>query len=294
MPADLDAQLEAAWRVRQARFEPQIAFAYPVDTALVSVTGAQCALDCAHCGGYYLRHMQSIEEANAGDAPSVLISGGCDPQGRVPVVEVLDRVAGLRANRPRLNWHLGLIDASTADAVAGVMAPGDVVSFDVVGDRQTIREVYGLDATPADYEAAYRLLRRTLPPTVRVVPHITIGLRGGQLGHERPAMDALARCGLDTLVMLVLIPTPGTRYADRSPPEVEQVAWLLAEARQRFPDVPLHLGCMRPRRAYRARLDPLAVRAGVNLLVSPSREGKAAAQALGLQVVKTRECCVFA
>jgi uncharacterized radical SAM superfamily protein len=127
-----------------------------------------------------------------------------------------------------------------------------------------------------------------------VVPHITIGLHGGQLGHERPAMDLIARCGLDTLVMLVLIPTPGTRYADRSPPEVEQVARLLAEARQRFPDVPLHLGCMRPRRVYRARLDPLAVRAGVNLLVSPSREAKTAAQALGLRVVQTRECCVFA
>jgi uncharacterized radical SAM superfamily protein len=216
-------------------------------------------------------------------------------------VEVLDRVAALRAggsaSRPLgrpLNWHLGLIDAPTADAIAGVMAPGDVVSFDVVGDRQTIREVYGLDATPADYEATYRLLRRRLPPTVRVVPHVTIGLRGGQLGHERPAMDALARCGLDTLVMLVLIPTPGTRYADRSPPEVEQVARLLAEARLRFPDVPLHLGCMRPRRAYRARLDPLAVRAGVNLLVSPSREAKSAAQALGLRAVQTRECCVFA
>jgi uncharacterized radical SAM superfamily protein len=241
--------------------------------------------------------MQPIEEADAGDAPSVLISGGCDPLGRVPVVEVLDRVAVLRAGQPPgrpFNWHLGLIDAPMADAIAGVMAPGDVVSFDVVGDRQTIQEVYGLDATPADYEATYRLLRRALPPTVRVVPHITIGLRGGQLGHERPAMDALARCGLDTLVMLVLIPTPGTCYADRSPPKVEQVARLLAEARLRFPSVPLHLGCMRPRRAYRDRLDPLAVRAGVNLLVSPSREAKTAAQALGLRVVQTRECCVFA
>jgi uncharacterized radical SAM superfamily protein len=127
----------------------------------------------------------------------------------------------------------------------------------------------------------------------RVVPHITIGLRGGELGHERPAMDMLARCGLDALVLIVLIPTPGTRYADRTPPPVEQVAGLLAEARLCFSGVPLHLGCMRPRRDYRARLDPLAVRAGVNVIVSPSREGKAQAEALGLEVVRTRECCVF-
>jgi uncharacterized radical SAM superfamily protein len=127
----------------------------------------------------------------------------------------------------------------------------------------------------------------------RVVPHITIGLRGGELGHERPAMDLLARCGLDALVLIVFIPTPNTRYAGRPPPAIEQVADVIAEVRLRFPDVLLQLGCMRPRRAYRARLDPLAVRAGVNVLVSPSREGKAAAKALGLQVVETRECCVF-
>ena len=38
---DLDTQLDAAWRVRQAHFLPEIAFAYPLDTALVSLTGAQ-------------------------------------------------------------------------------------------------------------------------------------------------------------------------------------------------------------------------------------------------------------
>ena len=46
----------------------------------------------------------------------------------------------------RLNWHVGLIDEPTPAAIAPYV---DVISFDVVGDRQTIREVYGLDATPA-------------------------------------------------------------------------------------------------------------------------------------------------
>jgi uncharacterized radical SAM superfamily protein len=299
--ASLERQLEAAWRVRQAHFAPQITYAYPVDTALVSVTGAQCALDCAHCGGHYLRHMQPLDQAQVEGASSILISGGCDRQGRVPVLDALEQVAALRADPApgagqgagadqgavrKLNWHVGLIDEPTAAKIAPYV---DAISFDVVGDRRTIQECYGLDATPAQYEETYRMLRRY----ARVVPHITIGLRGGELGHERPAMDLLARSGLDALVLIVFIPTPDTRYADRAPPAVEQVTRLLAEARQRFPDVLLHLGCMRPRRAYRARLDPLAVRAGVNVLVSPSREGKAAAEALGLQVVQTRECCVF-
>jgi uncharacterized radical SAM superfamily protein len=311
LPDGLESQLEAAWRVRQAHFAPRITCAYPVDTALVSVTGARCALDCAHCGGHYLRHMQPIDEAQVEGASSVLISGGCDPHGRVPVLDALQWVAKLRGGQGaaadrspgasqgggadrvpgrKLNWHVGLIDEPTAAAISAALAPGvDTISFDVVGDRQTIEECYGLDATPALYEATYRMLRRY----ARVVPHITIGLRGGELGHERPAMELLSRSGLDALVLIVFIPTPNTRYADRAPPTVEQVAGLLAEARQRFPDVLLQLGCMRPRRAYRAQLDPLAVRAGVNVIVSPSREGRAAAEALGLQVVQTRECCVF-
>ena len=215
----------------------------------------------------------------------MLISGGCDTLGRVPVTDHLGDVQALRPGR-RLNWHVGLIDEPTMQAIAPYV---DVISFDVVGDRATIREVYGLEATPRDYAATYRMLRRY----ARTIPHLTVGLRCGTLGHERPALDLLAEIGLEALVFIVFMPTVGTRYADCPPPDVEAVAALLAEARLRFPDIPIQLGCMRPRRGYRARLDPLAVRAGVNAIVSPSREGRAAAEALGLEVVRTRECCVF-
>jgi uncharacterized radical SAM superfamily protein len=283
--ANLQAELDAAWRVRQAHFPPQITFAYPLDTALISLTGDRCALQCAHCGGHYLCHMQPVWEARVEGATSVLISGGCDPEGRVPVMEYLEQIERIRPGH-RLNWHVGLIDEEAMQAIAPYV---DVISFDVVGDEETIREVYDLDKTPADYVETYAMLRRH----ARVVPHITVGLRCGQLGHERPAMDMLARAGVDALVFIVLIPTPGTRYARCPLPDVEAVALLLAEARQRFPTIPIQLGCMRPRKDYRARLDPLAVRAGINVIVSPSRQAKAMAASLGLQAVETRECCVF-
>ena len=83
------------------------------------------------------------------------------------------------------------------------------------------------------------------------------------------------------------------RYADRQPPPIEAVVSILVEARLRFPDRPLHLGCMRPHGQYRARLDPLAVRAGVNKIVSPARQAMQLAEELGLSIVQGRECCVF-
>jgi len=281
----LQLQLGAAWRVRQDHFPCQITFVYPLDTALISLTGDRCTLQCAHCGGRYLAHMQPIWEARVAGATSALISGGCDANGCVPVAGHLEQIRAIRSGR-RMNWHVGLIDEPTMQRIVPYV---DVISFDVVGDAETVREVYGLDKEPADYMAVYRMLRRY----VSVVPHITVGLRGGQLGHERPAMDMLAQAGLDMLVFIVFIPTPGTRYADCPSPPAEEVALLLAEARQRFPSIPIHLGCMRPRSSYRSQLDPLAVRAGVNAIVSPSREGRSMATALGLRAVQTRECCVF-
>ena len=285
MDSTVRSHLDAAWSVREANFPPEIAFVYPLDTALISLTGDQCALQCAHCGGHYLRHMQPVWEARVDGATSALISGGCDATGCVPVASYLERIRTIRPGR-RLNWHVGLIDEPTMQQIAPYV---DVISFDVVGDCETIRAVYGYDKGPADYAATYRTLRRY----AHVVPHITIGLHGGQLGHERPAMDLLAENGLDTLVFIVFIPTPGTPYAGCPPPQTQEVALLLAEARQRFPSIPIHLGCMRPRTSYRALLDPLAVRAGVNVIVSPSREARSMATSLGLQAIETRECCVF-
>jgi uncharacterized radical SAM superfamily protein len=291
---DLDAQgpfgvrLEQAWRARHAHFPPRIFFDYPLDTAVISLTGTACSLNCAHCGGHYLEHMIPIEKAadRIRHATSLLISGGCDTLGRVPVRALdLPRLDALRPGR-RFNWHVGLIGQ---EELSGILAYVDVVSFDVVGDDETISEVYGLDRTVADYVATYKLLQAHVP----VIPHVTIGLKGGILGHERKAFDLLSDMHFDMLVLLVFVPTPGTRYADRQPPEVSDVARLLIEARLRFDRTLLCLGCMRPRGSYRRSLDPLAVRAGLNRIVSPSREAVNLAEEMGLTIERATECCVF-
>jgi len=281
----LDDKLARAWALRRAHFPDEITWSYPLDTAVLSLTGSQCALDCAHCGGHYLGGMRPIWEAEPDGSTSCLISGGCDPAGRVPVLAHLDRVRAWRPGRT-MNWHVGLISEAEMEVIAPLV---DVVSFDFVGDDETIREVYGLDRTVDDYADAYRLLRKH----ARTLPHVTIGLRGGALGHELPAFERLQELGVDGLVLLVFIPTPGTRYADRQPPSPQDAGGVLAEARIHFPDVPLYLGCMRPRGGYRDRLDPLAVRAGFNVLVSPSRSARQLAADLGLSSRQSRACCVL-
>jgi len=281
----LEQTLRRAWEVRRTHFPDEITWSWPLDTAVLSLTGSHCALDCAHCGGHYLRGMRPIWDAEPDGSRSCLVSGGCDPTGRVPVLAHLDRVRAWREGRT-MNWHVGLVSEAEMETIAPLV---DVISFDFVGDEDTIREVYGLEHGVETYVETYRLLRRY----ARTLPHVTIGLRGGELGHERRAFEMLRELGADGLVLLVFIPTPGTRYADRQPPAVPAVAELVAEARLSFPDVPLYLGCMRPKGRYRDEIDPLAVRAGVNVLVSPSRPARRLAGELGLAVREMRECCVL-
>jgi uncharacterized radical SAM superfamily protein len=183
-----------------------------------------------------------------------------------------------------MNWHVGLRGKEEAAAIAPYV---DIISFDLVGEDETIKEVYGIERTVDEYAATYHLLREY----ATVIPHITIGLRGGQIGGEFRALDILKELQPDAVTFIVFTPTPGTRYADCEPPRVEDVLGLLVEARLRFPAVPIHLGCMRPHGEYRDRLDSLAVRAGVNVIVSPARAAVAVAQELGLEIDKRDECC---
>ncbi len=280
--------MEASERERRSYAERkalEIGFARPRCTLAVSLTGMRCSLDCAHCGGHYLRGMTSIEQADAVGMSSCLISGGCDRHGRVPFCSQLERVAALRPGRI-MNWHVGMIDEEQMRAIAPLV---DVISFDFLVDAQTIREVYGLDYTAGDYLRTYDMLRRY----ARVVPHLTLGLLRGQFRGEYRALEALRTSGLGELVVLVFIPTAGTRYAHCPPPSPDEVVAFLTAAHNMLPGIPIYLGCMRPGGSYRRYLDPLAVQAGVSKIVNPSATAVAMADQLGLCARWENECCVI-
>ena len=158
----------------------------------ISITGDECALNCKHCGQHYLKQMQSantpeqlktlcIELAQNG-ANGILISGGCDANGSVPLENFMDIIAAIkRETNLIVNVHTGLIaDIQTAQRLANTGA--DVASVDIVGDTETIQEIYGLDKTPNDYRLTLSFLFEGSIPNI--VPHICIGLNHGELKGE--------------------------------------------------------------------------------------------------------------
>jgi uncharacterized radical SAM superfamily protein len=289
--------LEDAMEARRRGRPPVIWAVYPVKTMAVSVTGTACALGCSHCGGHYLRHMVDIKrlpEALRAKSPrSILLSGGCDASGAVPLVSCLEEVAALsrRLDAERrgftINVHPGVAAPEAARAIA---RNASVISFDFVLDEETIREAFHGKWTGRDYVETLRNLRRG---KAEVVPHILVGLHKGRLKGEYDAVDFLLNEGIERIIFIVFIPTEKTAWQDYPPPHPEEVAGLIAWTRARDPELDISLGCMRPRGKYRQVLDPLAVRAGCDRIVLPHPQALRQAEALGLTVIRKEECCSF-
>ncbi|NLI75255.1 MAG: radical SAM protein [Candidatus Riflebacteria bacterium] len=271
---------------RATRHPRELVRAVPTATLAVSVTGPVCHQRCTHCEGHYLRGMKTLADlgpAAVTAASSLLISGGSLSSGEVPLADHLDAILALPPDLP-LNLHVGLQDG---DRLAALRGRKVTVSFDLVGDDATAREVFRLDRPAADWWRAYEALQRLFP----VIPHLTIGLRGGILSGERAVLRFLAdRPPPPALTFLVFRPTPHTPLADRLPPAPLAAAELIAEAAGRL-DCPLHLGCMRPAGDWRRRFDPLAWAAGARTIVMPDRRLVAALRQTGLPVRDHRECC---
>lgn len=293
----LDYLIDLAWKARESGRPATLLAVYPVRTMAVSVTGRSCSLDCSHCGGHYLSHMvdvRDLPEKVAEEKPrSILLSGGCDLSGAVPLVARLGEVKELARRQAGLgggfsiNVHPGVAAPEAARAIGEAAS---VVSFDFVLDQETIREAFNGRWTGQDYIDTFRSLRKG---KAEVVPHILIGLKKGRIAGEYDAVDFLLNEGVKRLIFIIFIPTGGTRWADVPPPPAAGVARLLAWTRARAPGLDISLGCMRPAGAYRGEVDALAVRSGVDRIVLPHPGALALARSRGLSVERKEECCAF-
>lgn len=269
----------------------------PRRTLSVSVTGEECALHCNHCDGHYLRHMIPVTAARrmleSGEYWSILLSGGSDPDGRLPLMEHLAFIAWVHEQGIRINAHVGL----QSDEDIRELSPFfDKVSLDYVWDDATIHDVYHLQRSGADYlhaawgwTGAFSAAGGSEVLTSakqRVNLHLTIGLKGGVVAGEYAAIDSLIAFQPASLVFLVLIPTEGTVYGSVPVVPIDDVESVFAYARLKLPSTDLVLGCMHPKVAgYGEQLAHLAGRYQFRGVVGEQSRADGAEQ--------VEECCVF-
>lgn len=264
----------------------------------ISITDRRCALRCKHCQGRILETMipattpeeliEVCKNVKKRGGVGCLISGGCLPDGSVPLDGFVDAIAEVKR---RLGLtvvvHTGLISGVTARGLrwAGV----DAALIDVIGSDETIREVYRLDAGVDDYERSLRALCEAGIPTV---PHVLVGLHYGRLRGELRSLEMIAKYEPAAVIVIALIPIEGTPMGKVEPPSPEDVLRVLVAARFMLPrGTPLVLGCARPRGEHRARTDRSAVRAGVNAIAFPSVGAIRLAEEMGLETSFSPLCC---
>ncbi|MGJ5010584.1 radical SAM protein [Bradyrhizobium oligotrophicum] len=267
-----------------------------------SITGGACALNCDHCQAKILDPMIAATTPDEldrkvrdlillKDLGGFLLSGGSNRRNEVPYDRFYPTIERLKRDFPhlRIAVHSALLDERRARSMeaAGV----DVAMLDVIGSRQTIREVYHLDRPVADFEATLAALSGT---KMQVVPHIVIGLHYGRLLGEENALDIVSRHPVAALILVVVTPIyapPDRPFATIS---TDDVAKVLVAARQRISHAPVQLGCIRPAGRHKLMTDAYAVMAGFDGIAYPADGIVALARAIGRTVEQEHACCSIA
>lgn len=267
------------------------------DFPTISVTGVSCALACKHCGGKVLATMQPAtspehlftlcEELKQKGAKGCLISGGCLPDGSVPLkafASVIGRVK--RELKLTVFVHTGIVDLETAVLLkeAGV----DAALIDIIGSQETISKVYNLNLKIKDYADSLLVLQNS---GLLFVPHVIVGLNDGKLDGELEALQMISATKPAAVVIIAFMPIHGTEMAQVKPPQPLDIAKVAASARTMFPKTPLVLGCMRPKGNLRADTDILALKAGVDAMAFPSEAAIDFVKDQGLAVSFSSYCC---
>jgi uncharacterized radical SAM superfamily protein len=301
-----------AFRIRKAHFGNELTLSIPGtvsyhdDTlpfqkdrfAAISVTGSYCDLRCRHCQGKLLESMIPAEDPETfskiadrlrlAGALGVLVSGGADQNGEVPLKKFIPSIKVLKEKDPQFKVivHTGLIRREIAKELkeAGV----DQILIDVIGDDDTIHEVYHLNKRVEDYEETLWMLKEM---GHRLAPHIIIGHHFGEIRGEWRALEMVTRVGVETIVLVVfktLLPIGKNHFRV---PLSEETSRISAIARILNPEILIRMGCIRPAHPSKAEMEKGFIDSGANTIAYPLQGTIDYAKEIGLKTKFIEMCC---
>jgi len=301
-----------AFRIRKLHFGNELTFSIPGmvsyhdDTlpsqkdrfAAISVTGNHCELRCGHCKGKLLESMipaenpetfvQVIEGLRLKGAHGILVSGGANHHGEVPLRKFIRSIKELKEKNPEFKViaHTGLIQRETARELkeAGI----DQILIDLIGDDDTIREVYHLDKRVEDYEETLWMLKEL---GHHLAPHIIIGHHFGELRGEWRALEIVTRVGVETIVLVIFKPLRPSGPNHFRIPKPEETSKISAIARILNPSTPIRMGCIRPAHPSKVQTEKGFIDSGVNTIAYPLQGTIEYAREIGLEIRFVEMCC---
>jgi uncharacterized radical SAM superfamily protein len=273
---------------------------HPNNFVSLSVTGTSCSLNCEHCEGRLLTGMEStltptslfdrcLEIKTLG-GEGVLISGGSDSQGHVPLERFGSAIAKVKNELDlKVVVHTGLVTPETAYqlAEAGI----DAAMLDIIGSDDVSSRVYHIKDGPQKMRRSLDILEEHQIPTV---PHVLVGLDYGKLNGELEALQLISEGNPSAVVIIALSPVRKTPMEKVIPPSPEDIGRILAVSRLGFKEIPILLGCARPMGQHKIDTDRFAIRSGANGIALISQEGVDFARDQGLNPIFEDVCCSLA
>lgn len=267
----------------------------------ISITGADCKLQCDHCKAKILEPMiaartpealwQTVNDQIAGGAQGMLLTGGSNHRNEVEYDAFYPVIRRIKDTFPafKIAMHTALVDMDIARRMedSGI----DAAMMDVIGSQDTITQVYHLKRTVDDFE---RTLEYLVSTSLRVVPHIVLGLHYGRFLGEWHALEMITRHRPTAVVLVVVMPFYAPAARPFVTPDSTEVGRFFMDAREALPDVPLLLGCARPPGRVKAEIDSYAVMAGLNGIAHPVDGMVELAVRLERNVRVTPACCSIA
>ncbi|MDO9125070.1 MAG: radical SAM protein [Deltaproteobacteria bacterium] len=229
---------------------------------------------------------QIVNQLRSRGALGVLVSGGANRDGEVPLEKFVPSIKEIKEKDPsfKIIVHTGLIKRNMAKDLkdAGV----DQILLDMIGDEETIREVYHLDRRVEDYEETLSMLKEI---GHRLAPHIIIGHHFGEIRGEWRALEIITRVGVETIVLVILKPLIGKdQFRTPTPEETSKIT---AIARILNPKTPIRMGCIRPAHPSKVEMEKGAIDSGVNTIAYPLQGTIEYAKEIGLEIRFIEMCC---
>lgn len=262
----------------------------------ISVTGTHCSLNCLHCQGRLLErliHVYSPEQLERKalklyerGAKGILITGGCDDKGRVPLHQFLPAIKNITSKTDlMLIAHTGFLDVEDAQSLKESGIEG--VALDVVGSEETALSVYGLKVKDEDY---LRTLRAVDSIGMKIFPHVCVGLDFGEVKGEYHALELIRDVKPTTIIITGLMPLDGTPMEEYRL-RVDEYIDIVCEANLNFQGTPITLGCARSVGRDREMIDLLSIESGVLNIAVPTRRAVEYAECQGYKVEWYGACC---
>jgi uncharacterized radical SAM superfamily protein len=232
--------------------------------------------------------LQVADQLRSEGTHGILVSGGANRNGEVPLEKFIPGIKEIKGKDPKFKVivHTGLIRRKIAEELKEIGV--DQILIDVIGDNDTIREVYHLDRRVEEYEETLWMLKEM---GHRLAPHIIIGHHFGEIRGEWRALEMVTHVGVETIVLVILktlLPAGKNHFKIPKPDETSRIS---AIARILNPKIPIRMGCIRPAHPSKLKMEKGFIDSGVNTIAYPLQGTIEYAKEIGLETKFIEMCC---